>query len=256
MKRIEIFGFNFISSDNWASAIKYIQTYKYGNKDNNLPFVITPNVDQIVKYERDNNLKSFFKNSFLILPDGQPIIWASHLLGKPLKKRLTGSDLFPLLWKEIKKRDEKCFFILSNKYIGEKLKTENSNITYVVPPIFSAENKKILLDLASNYSKLILEYKPKYVFIGLGFPKQEFLSMEIFKKLNKYTQNLPVFLLLGAAFEFYTGYKKRAPVLFQKIGLEWFYRFLQEPRRLFKRYFIDDLKFAKIVLKEFNNKST
>ncbi len=62
---------------------------------------------------------------------------------------------------------------------------------------------------------------------------------------------MPLFLLMGASFEFYLGLKKRAPVIWQKAGLEWFYRFTQEPHRLFKRFFIDDLQFFPIVAREF-----
>ncbi len=251
MKSELLFEFRFVNTDNWEELLKEIINFNY-SKSNILPFIITPNVDQIVKYEKNRHLKDTMKKSFLILPDGQPIIWASYLLNKPLKKRLTGADLFPILWKELIKKNENIFFILPNNEVGNILKKEYPKIVYRIAPFINLSDTKSIESLASEYSDIITRNNINYVFIGLGFPKQEILAIEILNRLRTYNnKKIPIFLLLGAAFEFYVGLKKRSPKIFQDLGLEWFYRFLTEPKRLFKRYFIEDIAFFKLLINEY-----
>jgi N-acetylglucosaminyldiphosphoundecaprenol N-acetyl-beta-D-mannosaminyltransferase len=93
------------------------------------------------------------------------------------------------------------------------------------------------------------------VIIGISFPKQDILALNIYNRLKELNANrIPLFCMLGASFEFYLKLKKRAPVFLQKIGFEWLYRFSTEPKRLFKRYFIDDVAFLPILFKEFLKK--
>jgi N-acetylglucosaminyldiphosphoundecaprenol N-acetyl-beta-D-mannosaminyltransferase len=248
MKKQNLFDFDFLNPDNWNEVVDEILNFKQSlSSKKKVPFIITPNVDQIVKFEEYPELKDFFKKSFLILADGQPIVWSSHLFKKPLKRRLAGSDLFPILWKEIKRRNKKVFLILPSDVISEKLKSEYENMLYDVPPFFFLNDKDTIDFLIKKYIDIIEINKPEFVFLGLGFPKQEIISMNIYKQLGRIK---PFFLLLGASFEFYTGTKKRAPLIMQRYGLEWFYRFLKEPKRLFKRYFIKDIIFIKILYKE------
>ncbi|MCK5161495.1 MAG: WecB/TagA/CpsF family glycosyltransferase, partial [Candidatus Aureabacteria bacterium] len=97
--------------------------------------------------------------------------------------------------------------------------------------------------------RMIKEAKPDILFVGLGAPKQE---KWIYKYKDEY--QVPVSIGVGASFEFVSGLVKRAPVLMQKTGFEWFWRLMQEPKRLWKRYLIDDMKFFWLVLKQKYNK--
>ncbi|MBK7110387.1 MAG: WecB/TagA/CpsF family glycosyltransferase [Bacteroidetes bacterium] len=102
-------------------------------------------------------------------------------------------------------------------------------------------------------------FKPEYIFIGIRFPKQNYIAFELLDNLQKqgYSKSeMPLCLLLGASYEFYLDIKKRAPAIWQKTGMEWFYRFTQEPGRLFKRYFIDDMQFVSIFMKEYFKKES
>ncbi|MFI5172268.1 MAG: WecB/TagA/CpsF family glycosyltransferase, partial [Chitinophagales bacterium] len=98
------------------------------------------------------------------------------------------------------------------------------------------------------------------VFIGIRFPKQNHIALGLIDHFNNTSQTttaghaMPLFLLMGASYEFYLNLKKRAPRFWQKTGLEWFYRFTQEPGRLFKRYFVDDMQFFPIVWREMRKK--
>ena len=104
-------------------------------------------------------------------------------------------------------------------------------------------------------------FQPEYVFLGIRFPKQNHIALGLIEHVKQHNatqgnpqRNMPLFLLLGASYEFYLNIKKRAPQFWRKIGMEWFYRFTQEPGRLFKRYFVDDMQFIPIVIKEFRKK--
>jgi N-acetylglucosaminyldiphosphoundecaprenol N-acetyl-beta-D-mannosaminyltransferase len=103
---------------------------------------------------------------------------------------------------------------------------------------------------------MMQEHQPEFVFLGIRFPKQNRIALGMMGydyatgELTDTDKQIPLFLLLGASYEFYLNLKKRAPVFWQKIGMEWFYRFTQEPGRLFRRYFIDDIQFFPIVWKE------
>lgn len=247
----KIFGFNFISNATNEEIATNIISKNYKIKDKIYPFLITPNVDQIVKFlHKDNSeLYEFYKASAYILPDGQPIVWSSQLLNKKLSRRLTGSDFFPVLWNEIKNKNKKTLLIIPRESIASKLEQEYPNCKCYVPPYFKTKTKEYLI-IKKEIQQLIKTYQPEFLFIGLGFPKQEILAKDLYIELDD-KKEFPLTLLLGASFEFYTNEIKRAPKWIQKIGFEWFYRFLQEPKRMFKRYFIDDVKFVSLVYQEY-----
>lgn len=259
LKRTTLFDLDLINDNNFDAVIQSILHFEkeYAVANDKLPLLFTPNVDDVVKLNQKKyaTLADELKKSFYILPDGQPIVWASRLLRKPLAKRLPGSELFPLLWKELTKNKKRILLIAPSAEVGDLLKKEYPALQYYVPPFFDADDhealKKIINELADAY-KL---YAPQYIFLGIRFPKQNYIALDLIKKIRQqeYIQpnvTMPLFLLLGASYEFYLNIKKRAPVFWQKIGMEWFYRFTQEPGRLFKRYFIDDLQFILIFLKE------
>ncbi|WP_273484037.1 WecB/TagA/CpsF family glycosyltransferase [Desulforamulus ruminis] len=216
--------------------------------EKNNSYIVTPNVDHIVKLQIDRLFKEIYDNASLVLADGVPLIWASKLLGKPLKERVSGADLFPELCEYASKKGYSVFFlgaaegvaykaaqILKNKFPGLKIVG-----TYSPPMGFEKnyeENEKIL--------SMIRDSNPHILFVALGAPKQE-IWMYHYRNLTK----VPVSIGVGASFDFVAGRIKRAPQFIQKIGLEWFWRFCQEPRRLFKRYFIDDMKFFFLLLCE------
>ena len=107
---------------------------------------------------------------------------------------------------------------------------------------------------AQKIFPLLLQQEPDFVFLGLRYPKQEMLIVNLHNKLKAANSKMPLFFNLGASYEFYTGMKSRAPKWMQNIGLEWLHRFLSEPKRTFKRYFYDDLYIFILFLKEFLRK--
>lgn len=210
-------------------------------------YVITPNVDHIVKLENDTEFQSVYKDADLILTDGMPLIWISKLMKKPIKEKVSGSDLFPQVCELADRKGYSMFLLGAAEGVAEiascKLKEKFSQIniigTYSPPYGFESKPEEI-----NKIIRIISEYKPQILVVGLGAPKQEKFIHRYKKQLNA-----SVSLALGASIDFEAGNIRRAPKWMQNIGLEWFYRFCMEPKRMFRRYFIDDLKIIRIYFK-------
>jgi N-acetylglucosaminyldiphosphoundecaprenol N-acetyl-beta-D-mannosaminyltransferase len=251
-KTINLFDLDFISAPNQTKILDQIINAKsFTNQEEKIPFLITPNADQIVKLAQVEHqaLKKKLSKASFILPDGQPIIWFSKLIGKPLQARLAGSDLFPQVWQRAKEKQQKIFIVVSNESLGKKLKQDYENIEYYVPPMFDLHTASF----NETYQEIlnqIKEFKPKYLIIGVGFPKQEWLGLFIHKTLKQQNIQSPLILCLGASAEFYLGIKKRAPMFLQKLGLEWLHRLVTEPRRMWKRYILGSFSLLTLFTKE------
>ena len=168
---------------------------------------------------------------------------------------MAGSDLFPLVWKAIIANHKSVFLIIPNEAVKSALAQEYSPAQFYIPPFFDAIAKDVETenDVETEAQKilpLLLSHQPDYVFLGLRYPKQEMLIINLHDKLKNEKAKMPLFFNLGASYEFYTGLKNRAPKWMQTIGLEWLHRFLSEPKRTFKRYFYDDLYIFVLFLKE------
>ncbi|NNC82911.1 MAG: WecB/TagA/CpsF family glycosyltransferase [Flavobacteriales bacterium] len=249
MERVRLFGFDFIAAVDHDPVLNYLNHRKPDS--GKLPFLITPNVDQLVKYHRSENqeLLRTMRQAELVLPDGQPIIWASRWKSgtASLPARLTGSDLFPLLWKQLKEEGKKVFFILPEASMGEDLSKEYERCRFYAPPLFDLENDEEYIKVKEACLSILREQEPDHVMIGLGFPKQERLALDLYHDaIGKDS----FYSLLGASFEFYLGRKKRAPQWMQRTGLEFVHRMFSEPGRMIKRYLIDDLAFLPLLWRE------
>ena len=210
-------------------------------------YVVTPNVDHIVKLENDSEFLEVYNNADLVLTDGMPLVWISKFLKTPIKEKVSGSDLFPKVCKLADEKGYSIFLLGAAEGIAIKAaenlknKYKNLNIVGTFSPSYGFEKSKSEIE---EIIKKVNEAKPDILAVGLGAPKQEKF---IYKYKNKL--NVPISLAIGASIDFEAGNIERAPKWMQKRGLEWFYRFLKEPKRMFKRYFIDDLKIIKVLIK-------
>jgi N-acetylglucosaminyldiphosphoundecaprenol N-acetyl-beta-D-mannosaminyltransferase len=254
---VHIFGLDFICASSLADILDFMMDYQnHPDYQNKLPFVITPNADQVVQLDQPQHqaLKEKLSQALFILPDGYPIIWFSRLIRKPLKARLTGSDLFPLLWDRVKQSQSKVFMIVSREFTGRKLKQEYNNMSYYALPFFDLNT--ITFDaICQEIIERITDFQPKYVIIGVGFPKQEWLGLTAHTALKAQNISPPLFLCIGASAEFYVGTQKRAPQWLQNMGLEWSYRLWQEPRRMWRRYLIGSWFLLKLYVKELSKRT-
>ncbi len=215
-------------------------------------YVVTPNVAHIVTLEKDLEFQKVYKDADLILTDGMPLIWISKLYKTPIKEKVSGSDIFPLICAMAVENQYKVFILGAAEGVAakaaENLKNKCPGLqvvgTYSPPYGFEKDNNEVekVVDIVNNAN-------PHILFVGLGAPKQE-------KFIHKYKEQLkvPISLGIGAAIDFEAGNVKRAPKWMQKSGLEGFYRFVKEPKRMFKRVFIDDFKIFPLVFKYRNKK--
>ena len=215
-------------------------------KDKNA-YVVTPNVDHIVKLETDKELQEVYKDADLLLTDGKPLIWISKFYKTPIKEKISGSDLFPLLCEMAAEKGYNMFFLGAGDGVANKAaqnltnKFPKLNIVGTYSPPFGFEKDKKEIEKIIN---MVNKANTQILIVGLGCPKQE-------KFIHKYRKelNVPISLGLGASLDFEAGNIKRAPKWMSDNGLEWLYRLSKEPKRMFKRYIVDDVKIFKLMFK-------
>ncbi len=213
----------------------------------NKSYVVAVNVDVIMKIENDPYLKEIVDNADMVLVDGKPLVWISKIYGRPLKAKISGSDLVPLLCDVAAQKGYSIFIIGGKDGIAEqaqkRLENKLPNIkivgTYAPPMGFEKDEEEL-----NKINSMISRAKPDLLIACFGCPKQE---KWIYENINKY--DAKVSICAGATVDFLAGNVKRAPRWMSEYGLEWFYRFLQEPKRMFKRYFVDDVKILKLIKK-------
>jgi N-acetylglucosaminyldiphosphoundecaprenol N-acetyl-beta-D-mannosaminyltransferase len=240
------FTFAGIKIDNFSLTEvkeKIIEIIEKGKKS----YIVTPNAAHIVLLQKDKEFYEVYKNATLVLADGISIVWTSRFLGTSLKERITGADLFGEICKIANKKG-KSLFILGGtggveKIAENKLKMMYPNIeAFSYSPPFGFENDK---KESSKIINMINMSNADIFFVCVGSPKSE---KWIYKHLN--ILNIKVACPFGAALDFFAGIKKRAPKWMQNAGLEWFWRLIRDPRRLWKRYLIGNIIFIWIILKE------
>lgn len=210
-------------------------------------YVVAINVDVVIKIENDPYLKKIVDNADMVLVDGKPLVWISYFYGKPLKAKISGSDLVPLLCEEASKKQYSIFIIGGKEGVAEQAKQNlekrlpGIRIVGTYAPTYGFEKNDAELN---KINTLLSEAKPDLLIACFGCPKQE---KWIFENISKY--DAKVSICAGATVDFLAGNIKRAPRWMSEHGLEWLYRFLQEPKRMFRRYFIDDMKIFRLILK-------
>lgn len=206
---------------------------------------VVVNVDKLVKASRDPELRRIINECALINVDGMPVVWASRLLGKPLKERVAGVDLFEALMRRAGEKGWRVFLLGAQEEVVSKV-AETYQRKYP---------RLVLAGYRNGYwkgereeaevARQIRDSQADLLFVAISSPKKE-------QFLGKYQaeMKIPFAMGVGGTFDVAIGKVKRAPVWMQKSGLEWFYRFLQEPRRMFRRYFIEDMAFVWLFIKE------
>lgn len=203
------------------------------------------NAGKIVALQTDQKLQESVNSADLINVDGQAVVWASKILKKPLKERVAGIDLFVNLL-EMAHQNQYSVYLLGAKpeileSLVEKLgKQYHPNLIagYHHGYFTSAEEEEI--------AKKINESGAKFLFVAITSPKKE-IFLNTYKN---HLQNLNFIMGVGGSFDVLAGKTKRAPLWMQNAGMEWFYRFIQEPKRMWKRYLIGNSKFISLVFKE------
>ena len=207
--------------------------------------VATANVDFAVQALGDVELRRLLCDADLVLGDGTPLLWASHLLGNALPERVAGSDLMPLLLDKAEAKGWRVFFLGgTEENLAEasvRLRASNPRLQLVgaysppFKPLIEMDHEDILLRIRNAH--------PDILFVAFGCPKQEkWIGM------NHQKLGVPVSIGIGASIDFIAGAQRRAPIWMRRAGLEWIFRLVQEPRRLFRRYLTDAGVFSRFLV--------
>jgi N-acetylglucosaminyldiphosphoundecaprenol N-acetyl-beta-D-mannosaminyltransferase len=211
-------------------------------------YVVTPNAQHVVLLENDEHLRQVFSQAAFVLPDGFSLLLAARIMGHRFLERIAGVDMFEALCRRAACEGLRIFLLGgrpgSAEGAAEKLRAQYRGLIVCgtcCPPLGFENDPSQQKDI----EECIRSARPHLLFVAFGAPKQEYW-------MYKYSRNLrvPVAMGVGGSFEMVSGVVTRAPKWLQKNGLEWLYRLLREPRRLWRRYLVGHLQFASIILQQ------
>lgn len=207
----------------------------------------TLNAHSFNTVSKDVDFKAAIRGSSVLLPDGIGVVWAMKMLTGQKLRKIAGDDLFHYQMNRLNNTGGKCFFLGSTNETLEKI-SERAAIDYpnvsvysYSPPyraVFSDEENRQMM-------KQVNDKVPDVLFVGMTAPKQEKWAFQNFDKLN-----VGHVCCIGAVFDFYAGTSKRAPKWMIKLGLEWLYRLVSNPKRMWRRYLIGNVQFTATILRE------
>jgi N-acetylglucosaminyldiphosphoundecaprenol N-acetyl-beta-D-mannosaminyltransferase len=211
-------------------------------------YIVTANLDHLLRCKRYPRYKALVNKADLVIADGMPLIWASQLQGTPLPERVAGSTLCISLARALADHGKSLFLLGGNPGSAEqaaiamKQRTPGLRIAGTFCPEFGFESDPAQLEAIHH---LLQAAKPDMVYVALGSPKQENL-------IDRLRLEFPGmwWMGVGISLSFISGEVQRAPLWMQRLGLEWIHRLTQEPGRLAKRYLVDGIPFAIVLLTE------
>jgi len=230
-----------------AGAVDRVEAFiRAGRRTGRTHHVATVNLDFAVEARRDAEFRRILLDADLHTADGMPLVWASRVLGHPIPERVTGADLVDRLAGRAAARGYSFYLLGGAPGIGVRAaralqrRHPKLRIAGVASPPFSARAEtppEMLADLRAA--------RPDVLLVGLGAPKQE-------KWIDSHRDRLgvPVAIGVGGTFDLLARAKRRAPAAVQRAGLEWLFRFAQEPRRLGKRYLADGLQLGPLLVRQ------
>lgn len=205
---------------------------------------VVVNAGKIVDMQTDLQLRKSVNESDIINADGQSVVWASKILGKPLKERVAGIDLMINLVQIAHQKNYKIFLLGAKEDVVKKV-VEMYSKQYSSNLVAGYRNGYFNKEDEKKIAKQISDSGANMLFVAISSPiKENFLSdnKQLLKSVN--------FIMgVGGSFDVIAGKVKRAPLWMQRNGLEWFYRFIQEPKRMWKRYIVGNTKFILLVYK-------
>lgn len=204
------------------------------------------NADQTVRCHAEPEFRRMYDEAGLVVPDGMALVWASRLLGEALPERVTGIDLMQGLCELAARNRYRCFLLGSRPPV---LAAAVHNLRARYPGLLICGSHSGYFSDDSAVVEAVNAAQPEIVFVGMGSPRQEAWLQRNFPRLH-----CPLALPVGGAFDVLAGRLRRAPLPVQKLGMEWLWRMLQEPRRLGRRYLLDDSRFLAIFLHELRSR--
>lgn len=238
---IRLFDLNILAADLEQATDLLAASAK--QRDGRARIVVTPNVDHIVRLDKQPEFKRDYACADFIFADGMPLIWFSRMMGTPLPERVTGADLFVQLCRKAVEQS------LTVRLIGGMPGSEEQ-----LRQLFEQHYPGLQIDFfcpSMRFDPLgeegcralqwVAQANADIVFVCLGLPKQERWALHHAGSLQG-----GVILCVGAAMAFAVGLQKRAPRVFQRLGMEWLWRLLSNPTHLWRRYLVEDPKFVRL----------
>ncbi len=247
--KINILGVG-ISAIDMNDALKQIEDRIIAKKHSYV--CVCPN-HTIMESQKYDNLKNIVNSACLATPDGISVVWVCKLLGHRNVGQVCGTELMLRLSALSAEKGYKNFYYGGSEGVPEKL---SEKLCIMFPGLkvvgtYSPPFRSLTSEEKQYIINMINDAQPDILWIGLGMPKQELWMGEFFEYLDA-----TVMIGVGAAFDFLSDKKKRAPKLLQNLGLEWLYRFIQEPKRLWKRNLYHPIFFGKVFLQSIRMKKT
>jgi len=205
---------------------------------------VVVNVDKIVKAQRDAKLREVIRSCDLINVDGQPVVWMSRWLGQPLKERVNGTDLMMALIERSAQKGYRPFFLGAREEIVTKL-AQTLQAQYPQLRVAGWHDGYWSVEEEPAVVEQIRRSRADILFVAISSPKKE-----IFLGRWKGELGVPFMMGVGGSFDVAAGHVKRAPRWMQKTGLEWLYRLIQEPARMWRRYLVNDMAIVPLFWKE------
>lgn len=213
-------------------------------KSNSRLFLGVVNVAKIVKARSDYQLRQSLVQADLILADGLPIVWLSRMLGDPLPERIAGIDIMYEMLQQANENHYSVYFLGAKR---EVLQNVIRTVQRDYPGVRIAGYRDGYFDRTQERSvaESIRNSRADILFVAISSPKKENFLREWRNCIN-----VPVCHGVGGSFDVLAGLTKRAPLWMQKYGMEWFYRLVQEPRRMWRRYLITNTIFVILSFEE------
>lgn len=211
-------------------------------------YVAVTGMHGVTEAQSDPSLKRILNSADLVVPDGMPLVWIGRMRGYPLRRRVYGPELMLSFCEATSSKGYRHFFYGGSPETCERL-TQSLRRRFPAIQIagsYSPPYRPLSAMESAEVAQMINRAAPDVVWVGLSTPKQE-------RWMNEHRSDLraPVLIGVGAAFDINSGAKKQAPEWMREHGFEWFFRLLQEPRRLWRRYLVCGSQFLWMVAMEF-----
>ena len=234
MNRIDVLGVEFDDMD----IVEAVELAMGFMEERRCAYAVTPNPEIVLECRKNRKLAAAVRAADMVLPDGVGVIYASRILGTPIKNRLPGIDFASALMARMSECGKKVFLLGAKTGVAE-LAAERLTERYpglevcgVNDGYFEEEDNELVLEKINSQS-------PDLILVCLGAPKQE-----IWMKNNAELLNAGLMIGLGGALDVYAGVVERAPRKWRKLGLEWLYRLIKEPRRIKRMIKLPGILFA------------
>jgi N-acetylglucosaminyldiphosphoundecaprenol N-acetyl-beta-D-mannosaminyltransferase len=235
---IDLMGMAIARIDRWQLLDRMFDALERGEGG----WVITANLDFLRRYVKQPKMRSLYDEADIRVADGMPLVWAASLQGDTLPERVAGSSLISILAERAASRGRSIYLLGGDTGAAEACQRQleqrfpGLRVCGVSSPWFSnPPNPEELEEVAATLQRAA----PDVLLVGLGSPKQELVIRALKDRFPK-TWMIGV----GLSFSFVAGTVRRAPPVLRRLGLEWVHRLAQEPRRLARRYLVEDLPFA------------